>query len=153
MNSTKDSFGAIILRMQIRLFILAIMVLPLGVKAGWVQLAADEVAHEYVNLETVKQEGNIVMMWNMSDFTAPQPVGNGSTYLSSRVLQAYDCLSKKKQIQTLIHYRNPMGKGQLVFYDKTPGGWRKVAPGSLGEVHLNAACLAAIHGKPEPESP
>lgn len=135
--------------MNKRVLILAIMFLPMSAIAGWVQLAADEVAREYVNLETVEQEGNIVSMWNMSDFNAPQPVGNGRTYLSSRVLQAYDCLSKKKQILTLIHYRNSMGKGQLVFYDKTPGSWRKVATGSLGEVHLNAACLAAIHGQPE----
>lgn len=136
-----------------RLFILAIITLPLVAKAGWTQLAADEVAREFVNLETVEQEGNIVRMWNMSDFNAPQPVGNGRTYLSSRVFQAYDCLSKKKQIETLIHYRNPMGQGQLVFYDKTPGGWRAVAPGSLGEVHLNAACLTAIHGKSDSASP
>lgn len=134
--------------MNIRYFILAIIALPLTALAGWVQLAADEVAREYVNLETVQREGNIVSMWNMSDFNAPQPVGNGRTYLSSRVLQAYDCLSKRKQIMTLIHYRSPMGKGQLVFYDKTPGGWRKVASGSLGEAHLNAACLAAVHAQP-----
>lgn len=129
------------------------MMLPLSALAGWIQLASDEVAREYVNLETVEQEGNIVSMWNMSDFNVPQPVGNGRTYLSSRVLQQYDCLSKKKQIMTLIHYRNPMGKGQLVFYDKTPGGWRKVATGSLGEVHLNAACLAAMHGQSDTETP
>lgn len=137
--------------MNKRIFILAIMTLPLSAVAGWVQLAADEVAREYVNLETVEQEGNIVTMWNMSDFNAPQPVGNGRTYLSSRVLQAYDCLSKKKQIMTLIHYRNAMGKGQLVFYDKTPSGWRKVATGSLAEVHLNAACLTVIHGQADSE--
>lgn len=139
-------------RMITRFIFLVVSIFPVYALAGWVQLASDEVAREYVNLETLEQEGNIVTMWNMSDFNVPQPVGNGKTYLSSRVLQSYDCLSKKKQILTLIHYRNPMGKGQLVFYDKTPGSWRKVAAGSLGEVHLNAACLVAIHGQPPSEA-
>lgn len=122
----------------------------LAAQAGWTELAADQVAREYVNLDTVSQEGNIISMWNMSDFHALQPVGNGRMYQSSRVLQQYDCIAKKKRIVTLIHYADAMGKGQLVFYDKTPSEWRDVAAGSLGEIHYNAACLTSMHTKNNP---
>lgn len=113
--------------------------------AGWTKLAADNLATEFVNLETVKQNGNVVSMWNMSNFNEPQAVGNGRTYLSTRVLQEYDCLGKQKRIITLIHYQNPMGNGPLAFYDKTIGPWRVVPAGSLGNAHLRAACLTSMH--------
>lgn len=124
--------------------LIAVIIVPSYVMAGWVELAADALAREYVNLETVEKQGNVVSMWNMSDFNAPQAVGNGQVYLSTKVLQEYDCLTQKKRIITLIHYQQAMGNGQLVFYDKTPAPWRTVAAGSLGEVHLNAACLTSM---------
>lgn len=124
--------------------LLFLLLLPLAATAGWEELAADAVAREYVNLDTVEKRGNVIAMWNMSDFHVPQAVGNGRTYLSSKVHQEYDCLSKRKRIITLIHYQERQGQGQMVFFDKTLGDWRVVKPGSLADVHLNAACLASL---------
>jgi len=121
-----------------------LMVFSSAAMAGWEELAADAVAKEYVNLDTVEKRGNIVSMWNMSDFNQQQPVGNGQTYRSSKVNQEYDCISKKKRIITLIHYQDSMGQGQMVFYDKSISPWRIVKPGSLADVHLNAACITSV---------
>lgn len=112
--------------------------------AGWTELAADDVATEYVNFDTIQRDGNVVTMWNMSDFKEQQEVGNGRLYQSSKAQQEYDCFANTKRLLTLIHYGNPMGKGNVAFLDNTSGEWRKIRAGSLGEVHLKAACLANI---------
>lgn len=108
--------------------------------AGWTELAADDIAAEYVNDDSIEKDGTIATMWNMSDFRQPQAVGNGRLYLSTKVKQAYDCKHKKKRILSLIHYIQPMGVGEIAFLDHTAGQWRDIKTGSLSEVHFKAAC-------------
>jgi hypothetical protein len=111
------------------------------VYAGWSEIAADNIATEFVNLETVERKGNISKMWNMSNFKSKQPVGNGQFFQSTKAQQEYDCLTNKKRIVSIIHYVGAMGKGQVAFLDVTSRQWRKVLRGSLGQAHLNAACV------------
>jgi hypothetical protein len=108
--------------------------------AGWVAIATDEVATEYVNFETIQRSGIFAKMWNMSDFNAPQEVGNGRLFKSSKALQEYDCAHEKKRLISLIHYVQNMGQGQVAYLDSSSEDWRAVVSGSLGEVHLKAAC-------------
>jgi hypothetical protein len=108
--------------------------------AGWSEIASDHIASEFVNVETIERNTTIAKMWNMSDFKAPQEVGNGRLYLSSKALQEYNCLEQTKRLVSLVHYADGMGKGQVVFMDNHPGEWKKIPQGSLGEVHLKAAC-------------
>jgi len=110
------------------------------VLAGWSEIASDHIASEFVNVETIERNNTIAKMWNMSDFKAPQEVGNGRLYQSSKALQEYNCLEQTKRLVSLVHYVDGMGKGQVVFMDNHPGEWKKVTQGSLGEVHLKAAC-------------
>lgn len=112
--------------------------------AGWTEIASDDIATEFVNLETVEREANIAKMWNMSDFKSMQPVGNGRLFKSTKAQQEYDCLTNRKRIVSIIHYVGAMGEGQVAFLDVTGNQWRKVLKGSLGQVHLNAACESFI---------
>jgi len=109
--------------------------------AGWTAIASDPIATEYVNFDTVEREDYFVKMWNMSDFKSPQEVGNGKLFKSSKALQEYDCANDKKRLISLVHYIENMGTGQVAYFDSSPDQWRPITAGSLGEVHLKAACL------------
>lgn len=108
--------------------------------AGWSVLVADQVAVEYVNLETVERSDYFVKMWNLSDFAKPQEIGNGMRFKSTKALQEYDCFTDKKRLISLVHYTDGMGKGTVAYHDSKPDIWRSVVAGSLGEQHLKAAC-------------
>lgn len=108
--------------------------------AGWKELVSDQVATEYVNPDSVERSNYLVKMWNMSDYATPQEVGNGRLYKSSKTLQEYNCLEKKKRFMRIVHFSENMGLGQAIFIDSTLGEWREIKSGSLSEVHFNVAC-------------
>lgn len=108
--------------------------------AGWKELVSDQVATEYVNPDSVERSNYLVKMWNMSDYATPQEVGNGRLYKSSKTLQEYNCLEKKKRFMRIVHFSENMGLGQAIFIDSTLGEWREIKYGSLSEVHFNVAC-------------
>lgn len=107
---------------------------------GWKEVASDQVATEFVNVETAQRFGIFVQMWSMSDYKVPQEVGNGRLYKSSKTLQEYDCEHHKKRYFNMIHYVENMGLGQVAFLDRTLGAWREVKVGSLGDAQLSLAC-------------
>lgn len=110
--------------------------------AGWKELVSDQVATEYVNPDSVERSNYLVKMWNMSDYATPQEVGNGRLYKSSKTLQEYNCLEKKKRFMRIVHFSENMGLGQAIFIDATLGEWREIKSGSLSEAHFNVACPA-----------
>lgn len=108
--------------------------------AGWKELVSDQVATEYVNLDSVERSNYLVKMWNMSDYVTPQEVGNGRLYKSSKTLQEYNCLEKKKRFMRIVHFSDNMGLGQAIFVDATLGEWKPIKTGSLSEAHYKIVC-------------
>jgi hypothetical protein len=108
--------------------------------AGWKALLNDEVASEYVNPDSAERNNYFVTMWNMSDFATPQEVGNGRLFKSSKTLQEYNCLDKKRRLLRIVHFSENMGLGQVVFNDATLGEWFAIKTGSLSEAHYKVAC-------------
>lgn len=121
-------------------FIFALALSSNAAIAGWTEKASDKIAHEYVNLQTIEHNENIVKMWNMSDFKEPQAVGNGQLFQSTKAHQEYNCISNTKRLLSIIHYADGMGTGKVVFFNASAGDWRKVLSGSLGQIHLDVAC-------------
>ena len=108
--------------------------------AGWKELVSDQVATEYVNPDSVERSNYLVKMWNMSDYVSPQEVGNGRLYKSSKTLQEYNCLEKKKRFMRIVHFSDNMGLGQAMFVDATLGEWKVIKAGSLSDAHFKIAC-------------
>ncbi len=108
--------------------------------AGWKELVSDQIATEYVNPDSVERSNYLVKMWNMTDYLSPQEVGNGRLYKSSKTLQEFNCLEKKKRFMRIVHFSDNMGLGQAIFIDATLGEWKTIKTGSLSDAHFKIAC-------------
>jgi hypothetical protein len=71
----------------------------------------------YIDLDTIRHKRKLVKIWMLTDEKIEQKV-KGKSYLSSTVLQQYDCEEETFQI-LVIYYRSvKMGEGEL-FHSET----------------------------------
>lgn len=93
----------------------------------------------YVDGTSISKKGNIAQMISLINFQAPQ-IRPNYRFQSQAELSEYDCKESKSRLLSFSRYSKKMGEGEMVFSDKTPVNWKKVAPGSAGEVLFEFAC-------------
>lgn len=112
-----------------------------NVMAEWVEIGSSDASTIYADPATIRKTGNMVKMWNLSDFKTTQVfTGNPNPYLSLNAQDEYDC--KKKQLRglALIAYSENMGGGKKVASAHDPQKWNLFPPGTMGEVLWKFAC-------------
>jgi hypothetical protein len=124
-------------------FLITLLVLSSGpAYAEWVEIASSETLGGYtiyVDPDTIRRKGNLVTIWTLSDYKVVQGQ-MGSSWISIKVLDEYDCTEEKFRILASSAYAEPMGTGELVYYDSDPGKWTPVVPDSVGQAMWKAAC-------------
>ena len=110
--------------------------------AEWVAIASSETQGGYtiyVDPDTLLRKGNLVKIWTLSDYKVAQgPMG--SSWISIKVLDEYDCTEQQFRILASYAYAEPMGTGEIVYSDSDLGKWIPVVPDSVGQAMWKAAC-------------
>jgi len=126
-----------------RLLVTICLVLAAGPAYGeWTLVVGPESKgmQAYVDFGTSQRNGNLVTMWQLSDYTTAQEVG-GTTYLSAKIEKEYDCAEERFRILALTYFSGHMGGGNVIT-TITPNEkpWLPVQPDSLGKQIWEAAC-------------
>jgi hypothetical protein len=101
-------------------------------EAGWVEIAAssEKSLTLYSDPATIRKNGNIVKMWDLTDFKTAQEEPNYGRYLSSKVHGEYDCKKERWRILYFSLHSGNMGGGAVIRSDSKPDIWSPVAPAS-----------------------
>lgn len=129
-----------------RVFVgLLLAVMSTGAIAEWVRALDTDHSDHYVDLSTIRKNGKMVKMWDMTDHR--EPTSNGRAPFSSEVAQVeYDCGEERSRLLALTRYSGHMGRGKVVFSASPPdpASWSPARPGSVGHGMLKIACGEAV---------
>lgn len=93
----------------------------------------------YIDQVSISKKGDVAQMVSLINFQTPQ-IRPNYRFQSQAELSEYNCKESKSRLLSFSRYSKKMGEGEMVFSDKTPANWKKVAPGSAGEVLFEFAC-------------
>jgi len=111
--------------------------------AEWVSVAMHDAPRAfivYADPTTIRRSGNLVKIWQISNYTAPEVMTTGERYLSATSQVEYDCVEERQRFLSQAHYSGAMGTGDAVWMRSDPGGWFSVPPGSMGQLGSKFAC-------------
>ena len=110
--------------------------------AEWTIAGFSDEADKYVDIATIRRNGNLVKMWDLADFkTKMVRTDTGDTYLSSKMQSEYDCKEEKVRILAFNWFSGQMGSGKVVYLDHDPSDkWSPISPGSVNEILWKIAC-------------
>ena len=77
--------------------------------AEWIKIGstsmADQTVTYYADPATIRKSGNMVKMWNLSDFKSAKDAGNGNIYMSTKAQYEFDCKEEQTRLLYLISHR------------------------------------------------
>lgn len=94
----------------------------------------------YANLATIRKNGHMVKMWDLSDYKTTIGFSDGKSKLSSKSQVEYDCKEERSRGLALIDTSGHMGEGDVVFNSSNVQNWSPVSPDSIGETLWKIAC-------------
>ena len=119
---------------------LALSLASASAQAQWVLVdGLDNSDKTYADPSTKRRTGNIVRMWDLSDYAMPKIAG-GKPYLSDRVYRQYDCDERSSQLLQLTVFPGRMATGDSMGNYYKPNDKVFIAPGTVAEALLNFAC-------------
>jgi hypothetical protein len=125
----------------VKVLVFALLLLSSGTWAEWTRVADDDTAAGYVDLATVRKQGNSVKMWSLLDYKTIQRREGGPPYLSLTTQFEYNCYEQRSRMLALTVYSENMGRGEVViaqtFADRP---WEAVQPGTRSEMIWEIAC-------------
>jgi hypothetical protein len=101
--------------------------------------AGDDSYIAYIDRETMRRDANTARGWSLWDYTSTQSKPFGR-FLSSRHLWEYDCADQRSHALQIAFFVGSMASGEIVHSSNSPSEWSYVAPGSIAEARMQAAC-------------
>lgn len=126
------------MRKAVLMMILAVV--SSSAMAEWVKVSVNEDFISYANPATILKNGNMVKMWCLYDFNAPQRMGDNRPYLSVKEQNEFDCKEEKMRTLSSSSHSGAMGGGIVIRANSEPGKEKPFLPGSAGEVLYKFAC-------------
>jgi surface-adhesin protein E len=124
-----------------RLVLITLLLLSSGpAYAEWVVVEKrNDGTTVYVDPATIRRKGNLVKMWDLTDFRTIEVVA-GISLLSRKGQSEYDCAEARHRTLALTEFSGNMGNGEVVFSDATEQKWQPVEPESIGRMLWTLAC-------------
>jgi len=111
-----------------------------GVMAEWKQIGGDSSFSVFIDATLTTRTGDLVKMWDMTNYSASQQDEQGKLYLSAKQQKEFDCKGKKLRVLTSIGYSEKMGHGDVMGQDFGPTMWSPISPESIGAALWVTAC-------------
>jgi len=128
-----------------RLLLITLLVLSHGpVYAEWVAIEKNyqlsELQTVYVDPTTIRREGNLVTMWQLTDFMWTQGGLIGRRFLSTKTHKQFDCVAKRLRLLAYTEFsrRMEIGIAHDGYVDQDT--WLPVEPESINQVLWEVAC-------------
>ncbi len=126
-----------------RLLLITLLVLsPGSAYAEWVERDrnAGKGTTMYVEQDLIRRNGNLVKMWELTDYKSAQTFGADTRYLSEMSQREYDCAEERWRMHALAFFSGQMGNGKKVHGRSYESMWAPVYPGSIGRRAWEFAC-------------
>ena len=94
---------------------------------------------QYVDRATIRRNGNLVKMWEMSDYNTVQ-TAYGISFLSGRTQWEFDCNEETIRRLAFSLFNGKMSAGTNVSSNSDGGKWLPIQPGSVAETLWKIAC-------------
>jgi hypothetical protein len=118
------------------LLALALALGTLPARADWVPIGASESSYEYLDLKTLRVNGDLRRIWVLDDLSAPDKDGDRSY----RTLLEYDCRAERYRSLQGIFYAGSMATGRVTARTSQASVWRKVMEGTISATVMKAVC-------------
>jgi hypothetical protein len=117
--------------------------------SNWVIAATSGVSKIYVDTDSINRTGNIVSAWYRRDYKHPMTSNDKQhKYLSSKVLNYYNCTDNEIAAAQWITYEGVEGQGKTVSNERvTPLEYGDIPPGETGKPIFDFICKRAIHNR------
>ena len=106
----------------------------------WIVTNHNESITIYADAATIRTNGGLARMWDMTDFEKGNVLGGDKRSLSFKREQEYDCVGQRARILYISWHSGHMGEGQILGSDRGPGSWRPVLVGTVLERLWRTAC-------------
>ena len=107
--------------------------------AEWTRVGDADEFIQYVDVATIRRNGNLVKMWYLSDHKTVKTV-DGNSFLSDKAQWEFDCKEERWRVVAYIWFDGKMGSGKVVYSGSAPGKWSPISPESVGEILWKIAC-------------
>ena len=104
--------------------------------AEWTRVGETDEFVKYVDIATIRRNGNLVKMWVLQDFKRLQKEG----HFSDISLMEYDCSEERGRFFAYSIYDGKMGGGRSLRTSDGPLRWSQIFPNSIGETQWKIAC-------------
>ena len=119
-----------------KLLLIGLVFAAATASAEWVQISENDEANIYIDLSTLRKNGNLRTVWQLHD---QKKRGEDGT-MSTRISWEYDCQSERVRIISATSHPEAMGKGKKLFTVYKASDWRDIAPNTMGHNGLKAVC-------------
>jgi hypothetical protein len=107
--------------------------------ADWRRAGDSANATFYLNEDTIRSDGSMTRMWNITDYRELQ-TWEGYSFFSSKSQSEYDCEQRRVRIITEQGFTGHMAQGKPTYQIDEPRPWQPILPGTTGEVRFRVAC-------------
>jgi hypothetical protein len=121
------------------LLALLLLMTATGASAEWTVVGENDRLIQYIDLRTIRKNGNLVKMWDLTNYKTVQTV-SGLSFFSAIGQSEYDCKEELKRGLALGWFSEAMGNGQVVSSTSAVSTWGPFRPGSTVEALWKIAC-------------
>jgi hypothetical protein len=132
--------------LRVLLVLIFLTLLDSSVNAEWVALGDRYQSHPlqtvYIDLGSIHRASNVVMISALIDWKMMQGGRTPTRFSSTTLTKQFDCIDKRFRTLASTDYVDHMGMGEIIGGGKhtSEDQWVAVAPGTINEGLLKAAC-------------
>lgn len=116
--------------------LLALLLVTGSAWAEWVKVAEGDGVDLYIDLETIRKDGNRRRVWQIQNLKQRGKDGESSR----RLRMEYDCKQERDRLVSFSFHSEPMASGTALSNVDGGLGWADIPPGTLSEVVLKIVC-------------
>ncbi len=106
-------------------------------QAQLLQLGQGDDKSHYIDIASIRRDGNIRSAWTLQDLANPDPA---TGTMSSRFMYEYDCQAEKYRMLAFSAHSEPMGMGKTLVNQQLALRWMQALPNSFGMAALELVC-------------
>lgn len=116
------------------------------VRAEWVAIDERYQSHPlqtaYINLSSIRREGNVVQLSALIDWKAMQGGRSPTRFYSTKLTKQFDCAERHVRTLAATDFDGHMGMGEVIGGSgySSEGHWVAIEPGTLNQGLWEAAC-------------
>jgi hypothetical protein len=116
------------------------------VRAEWVAIDERYQSHPlqtaYINLSSIRREGNVVQLSALIDWKAMQGGRSPTRFYSTKLTKQFDCAERRVRTLAATDFDGHMGMGEVIGGSgySSEGHWVAIEPGTLNQGSWEAAC-------------